>query len=336
MNALHMSRCHLFAGTLLAMACGGADDMPSGGPSVENGFPVPSIGWDPERYVAYRTPAGLVIDGRLDEPAWEAASWTADFVDIEGSARPHPRFRTRAKLLWDDASLYVAAQMEEPHVWGTLVERDAVIYYDNDFEIFIDPDGDTHQYFELEINALGTLWDLLLVKPYRDGGPAINGWYIRGLDAAVWVDGTLNQPSDQDRGWTVELAIPWAALAEAAHRPAPPEPGDQWRVNFSRVQWRTDTLNGAYTILRDTLPGRTRPEDNWVWSPQGLINMHYPEMWGLVQFAAAALEAIDYQPLYETGSTDANVPLAQGPSWRRSRRSAGCSSRMPTRCWSKG
>ncbi|NNG15525.1 MAG: carbohydrate-binding family 9-like protein [Gemmatimonadales bacterium] len=282
-----MIRISLLAGIVLALACGGPDAALSGDQSAETDFPVPSIDWSPERYVAYRTPTPLEVDGRLDEPAWEAASWTADFVDIEGSARQDPRFRTRAKMLWDDARLYVAAELEEPHVWGRLVERDAVIFYDNDFEIFIDPDGDTHQYYELEVNALGTVWDLLLVKPYRDGGPAINGWYVRDLEAAVWVDGTLNQPVDQDRGWTVEFAIPWAALAEAAHRPSPPEPGDQWRVNFSRVQWRTDTADGAYVVLRDTLPGRTRPEDNWVWSPQGLINMHYPEMWGLVQFAAS-------------------------------------------------
>ncbi|HSM17115.1 MAG TPA: carbohydrate-binding family 9-like protein [Gemmatimonadales bacterium] len=250
-------------------------------------LPVPAIDWDPERYVAYRTPAPLQIDGRLDEPAWEAAAWTADFVDIEGPLGSVPRFRTRAKLLWDDASLYIGAFLEEPQVWATLVERDAVIYRDNDFEVFIDPDGDTHHYYELEINALGTLWDLFLVKPYRDGGPAINGWYIRNLEAAVRVDGTLNQPSDIDRGWTVEIALPWPALAEAAHRPSPPEPGDQWRMNFSRVEWRADAMSDGYVVRIDTMPGRTRPEDNWVWSPQGLINMHYPEMWGLVQFSAA-------------------------------------------------
>ena len=65
--------------------------------------------------------------------------------------------------------------------------RDAVIYHDNDFEVFIDPDGDNHLYYELEINALGTEWDLLLVKPYRDGGPAVNAWDIQGLRTAVHV-----------------------------------------------------------------------------------------------------------------------------------------------------
>ena len=96
-------------------------------------------------------------------------------------------------MLWDDDNFYVAAELEEPDVWATLIERDSVIFRDNDFEVFIDPDGDTHAYYELEVNALGTLWDLLLIKPYRDGGPAIHGWDIAGLQSAVDVRGTRNR-----------------------------------------------------------------------------------------------------------------------------------------------
>ena len=73
-------------------------------------------------------------------------------LDIEGDAKPEPRYRTRAKMLWDDAFLYVAAELEEPHVWATLRQRDTVIFMDNDFEIFIDPDGDTYAYYEIEVN----------------------------------------------------------------------------------------------------------------------------------------------------------------------------------------
>jgi hypothetical protein len=188
-------------------------------------------------------------------------------------------------MLWDDHYFYIAAEMEEPHVWATLVDRDAVIFQDNDFEVFIDPNGDTHEYYELEVNALGTEWDLLLVKPYRDGGPAIDSWDIQGLKTAVAVDGTLNDPTDEDGGWSIEIAIPWTVLEECAHKPAPPEPGDQWRVNFSRVEWRADIKDGSYKKLTDLRTGKPFPEDNWVWSPQGLINMHYPEMWGIVQFS---------------------------------------------------
>ena len=282
----HKPQCPAAVHVLLVLtaACGIGSDQET---TVAHGepMPVPAIPWAPERYVAYQAEEPIAVDGHLDEDAWQAAEWTSDFVDIEGPIREAPRFETRAKMLWDSAYFYVAAEMEEPHVWGSLTERDAVIYYDNDFEVFIDPDGDTHEYYELEINALGTEWDLFLVKPYRDGGPALNAWDIQGLRTAVHVDGTLNDPVDTDVGWSVEIAIPWKVLAEAAHRGAPPQSGDQWRVNFSRVEWRTETVDGRYEKIEEPVAGRTRPEDNWVWSPQGLIAMHYPEMWGIVQFS---------------------------------------------------
>jgi hypothetical protein len=239
----------------------------------------------PRRYVAYRATTRLRVDGRLDEPAWAAAPWSEPFIDIEGETRLAPRFRTRAKMLWDDEYFYVAADMEEPDIWATLTERDSVIFHDNDFEVFIDPDGDTHAYYELEVNALNTLWDLMLIKPYRDGGPAINGWDIAGLQSAVDVRGTLNRPGDKDEGWSVEIALPWKILREASASRKTPQPGERWRVNFSRVQWDVDVAEGRY--VKRLTPGRTDPlpEHNWVWSPQGAINMHMPERWGYVQFS---------------------------------------------------
>src|SRR5829696_6582392 len=232
----------------------------------------------PKGYICHRLAGPITIDGRLDDRGWQGIPWTADFVDIEGAARSRPRFRTRARMAWDDRCFYVAAEMEEPHVWATLTGHDAVIFRDNDFEVFIDPDGDNHEYYEFEVNALNTGWDLLLAKPYRDGGPADNAWEIPGLRTAVAVDGTINDHRDTDRGWSVELAFPWAVLAEFAHRPSPPRDGDTWRVNFSRVEWDIEVAGGGYRKL----PGRK--EDNWVWSPQGAIDMHRPERWGFVQF----------------------------------------------------
>ena len=222
------------------------------------------------------------VDGKLDDAVWQAVPWSDDFVDIEGDAKPRPRFRTRVKMLWDAHYFYFAALMQEPHVWGTLTKHDAVIFHDNDFEVFIDPNGDNHEYYEFEINALNTGWDLFLPRPYKDGGRADNGWEIPGLKSAVNVAGTLNDPSDHDQGWSVEIAIPWNALRDFAHRPSPPHDGDQWRINFSRVEWQHEVEAGKYTKVTGTR------EDNWVWSPQGVIDMHRPERWGFVQFSEAA------------------------------------------------
>lgn len=239
----------------------------------------------PRHYVCYKTSVSLQVDGKLDDAAWTSAPWTTYFKDIEGGEKPGPRLETRAKMLWDEQYFYIGASLEEPDLWATLIQRDTVIFYDNDFEIFIDPDGDTHAYYELEINALETVWDLMLLKPYRDGGPAIDSWDIQGLKARVHLNGTLNAPQDRDEGWTVEIAIPWSVLEEAAPRGNRPLAGDQWRVNFSRVEWLLESEKARYKKAINPETGKTYHEKNWVWSPQGVINMHQPERWGFVQFS---------------------------------------------------
>jgi len=232
----------------------------------------------PQHYVCRHTDTPIVVDGKLDDPAWQSAAWTDYFVDIQGAAQPKPRFHTRAKMLWDDQFFYIAAELEEPHVWATLTNHDSVIFQDPDFEVFMDPRGETQPYYEFEMNALNSTWDLLLNKPYMDGGQPHNEWEITGAKTAVQIRGTLNNPADTDQGWTVELAFPWKVLSEHARHAGPPVEGEQWRIDFSRVEWPILITNG----MEQRIPG-TR-EANWIWSPPGVIDMHRPEMWGQVQF----------------------------------------------------
>lgn len=231
----------------------------------------------PRTYLCHYVSTPIVIDGKIGDPGWTNAPWTADFVDIQGDARPKPRFRTRVKMLWDDRYLYIAAELEEPDVWATLTNHDSVIFQDPDFEVFMNPNGETQPYYEFEMNALNTTWDLRLNKPYIDQGKPENSWES-GAQSAVHVMGTLNHPGDTDRGWTVEIAFPWTVISRDARHAGPPADGEQWRINFSRVEWHITTTNGVY----EKIPGL--PEDNWVWSPQGVVDMHRPEMWGLLQF----------------------------------------------------
>ena len=105
-------------------------------------------------YLCHKVSQPFELNGRLDKSPWTQAEWTEDFVDIEGDVKPKPRFRTRAKMLWDNEYLYIGAELEEPDVWANLTVRDSVIFQDNDFEIFIDPNGDNHLYAEFEMNAL--------------------------------------------------------------------------------------------------------------------------------------------------------------------------------------
>jgi hypothetical protein len=146
----------------------------------------------------------------------------------------------------------------------------------------------------------------------------VHPWDAKGLVTAIDVQGSMNDPRDDDRGWTLEWAIPWSALVppegvencpcdeEKARNGAVPKAGDTWRLNFSRVQWKHNfeplDANGQRTgpkrgptppandSIRQVPPAAYEktpktPEDNWVWSPQWVIDMHEPARWGFVTFA---------------------------------------------------
>lgn len=243
-------------------------------------YPVPA----PKGYICYQASEKITVDGKLSESEWAKAEWTDFFLDIIGPEGEPPLQQTRLKMLWDSNYFYFAVEMMEEHIWAKLTERDAVIYYDNDFEIFVDPDGDNHRYFELEINAFNTVWDLFLKRPYRDTTRVDNGFDMPNLLTAVKIYGTLNDPSDTDEKWTIEIAIPWKDIVEYMPGNRLPQNQQKWRINFSRVQWQTDTNNGIYEKKRQE-NGKLVPEYNWVWSPQWTINMHQPEFWGQVQFS---------------------------------------------------
>lgn len=223
---------------------------------------------DPHTYNCYRTTEKIKIDGKLNERSWQAAPSTEEFSDIRGAGYPEPAKKTTAKLLWNDTHLFIGATIEEDNIIARLKQRDTIIYHDNDFEVFIDPDGDGVNYFEIENNARGVVFDLMLDKGYRSGGSFFIPWNCEGLQLAVSCDGTLNKQNDKDKAWYVEMAIPFAALKRDFNDP---QDYKVWRLNFSRVEWMKE---GG-------------PEENWVWCPTGRVDMHMPERWGFLCFVDA-------------------------------------------------
>lgn len=239
----------------------------------------------PRSYVAYQVTEKPIIDGQLNETTWQDADWSEPFLDIQGPDLPTPNQLTQMKMLWDQENLYIGVKLNEKNIWATYTERESVIFHENDIEVFIDPDGDTHNYYEIEVNALGTLWDLLLTKPYKNGGKPINGWNINDLEYAIHLSGTINDPTDLDNYWSIEMAIPWKSLSQSGPSYKAPADGEQWRINFSRVQWQIAPNSNGYKKIINPKTGKSFPEDNWVWSAMGPINMHLPERWGYLQFS---------------------------------------------------
>ncbi len=258
-------------------------------------------------YTCYRTIDTIQLDGRLDEASWQKAPRSEPFVDIVSG---EPAWReTRVALLWDDDYLYFGFTAPEPDVVAKLTERDSKIYLDNDVEVFI---AGRDAYYEFEINARNTIYEVLWIwyDALKPGGPyepadwdvtkpnvatleGIGGhkhprgkrwgfldWDFPGLRHAVHVDGTLNNSADTDRGWTVELALPWKGLRLLADgRALPPAGGDVWRIDCSRFEHF------------DAEGKRLQRAAGWTWNRHGYYDSHIPERFTYVHFSESRVGA---------------------------------------------
>ncbi len=260
-------------------------------------------------YTCYRTPHRIIVDGDLTKSAWRNAPRSPRFVDMVTGEPAY--FDTRSAALWDDHAFYVAFWVDEPFVEAALTERDSLVFNENDVEIFIDG-GDC--YYEFEINALGTVYEVFFIwkDAYQRGGRfdvpefdplsrnaltfagdydrtgdtfwrgthprgprwAFRDWDFPGMRSAVRVDGRINERSVVDKGWTVELAFPWAGMKWlAGNRPVPPRDGDVWRMFFGRFEKLTPS-------------GReVQPHPAWCWNAHGVYDTHLPERWTCVHFS---------------------------------------------------
>jgi hypothetical protein len=245
------------------------------------------------------------IDGRLDKPAWRDAPGSPRFVDLVSGVPG--LLDTRMASLWDDEALYVAFWVSEPNVQARLAKRDSLVWTENDVEIFI---GGEDCYYEFEINALGTVYEVFYIwqdalkkgsrfdlpefdplarrvdvlggfqdamrygKHPRGARWAFMDWDLPGLRTAVQVQGTLNDSSDIDEGWTAEIAFPWRGLERlAGKRSVPPRDGDVWRMDFSRFE------------LLESSGVTVEPHPGWALNRHGVYDSHIPECFSFVHFS---------------------------------------------------
>jgi hypothetical protein len=174
-------------------------------------------------YRIHRARSPIVIDGLLAERAWDDAVKVALVRSTDGRAATWP---TEARLLWDDERLYAGFLCDDRNVSSRFSKDDEPLYTSNVVELFLNPKGDLLRYFEIELAPTNALFDASFTG--RRQGMDL-AWSSRAAHA-VHVDGTLNDPRDVDRGWTAELAIPFAALDNAK-----PKVGDVWRFNLYRL-----------------------------------------------------------------------------------------------------
>ncbi|MDP6018849.1 MAG: carbohydrate-binding family 9-like protein [Candidatus Latescibacteria bacterium] len=205
-------------------------------------------------YLVRHATEPILVDGRLDEFDWAAAP------QINGLERilndyGHVLHATRARMVWDDDALYIAFACRDPDMWALYTEEDDPMWSEEVVEAFIDPDGDGLDYLEVEVNPLNAIVDLHISSVQPAWVSAID-WDIAGLRTAVEVHGTVNDSTDLDVGWTVEMAIPWSAYSPTIVGGGRPSVGDRWRLNLYRIERGAGA--GVRAALRE-LEARSRP-----------------------------------------------------------------------------
>jgi hypothetical protein len=286
----------------------------------------------PRTYVAPRVPLhSITVDGNLGKEPWNDTriAWSAPFQDIQGGSSNDESIRddskipvTQFKAAWDEENLYVAAILHPADGIATeahFTDRNAPIYQrDSDFEVFVDPGGTTHNYKELEVNAINTVWNLLLDKPYGDGGQEHSGRIAKPGDDLYWevlnqrtaatvLEGELNDPKHRGALWCVEMSLSIRDLLDRCHPndALRPRTHSHWRINFSRVEKEGDI--------------------NWTWQPQvvwdpvlkafaGKVQMHLPDAWGYLVFGEA-LESMNVGGSNGCDASDNCHKQARDPSW---------------------
>ena len=204
-------------------------------------------------------PPPRIVCGGAALPSLSADAHTAFWLEREqvllrdvvtGAA---PQQATSVRLAWDADEMRVLFCATDEHIHATLTARDAPLYTEEVVEVFLDPVGDGECYFEIEVNPLNAVLDLVL-RRNRSGYVKDVSWNCEGLRTHV---------RREAAAWSAELSIPFRSLAATA-----PEPGETWRANFFRI---------------DRPPGI--PRELSAWSPTGLANFHMPERFGIIEFA---------------------------------------------------
>jgi hypothetical protein len=185
----------------------------------------------------------IAIDGKLDEDVWKTAPSTGPFVNVRtGKVDPAAAVQGEAKLLWDETSLYVGFTVQDKDIVGGFdkTAKDPHLWEKDCVELMIDPDGDgdNKDYYEIQIGPQNLVFDSRFDsynKP-RGGekGPFGHQDWTANLQSAVTIDGTLDKPGDDDKGYVVELKIPWKSFDKAGK--TPPAVGKEWRVNLYAMQ----------------------------------------------------------------------------------------------------
>ncbi|QDU96468.1 PQQ-dependent sugar dehydrogenase [Lignipirellula cremea] len=181
--------------------------------------------------------APITLDGVADEAVWKIAEPIDNFSVPWITPKRAALTATKARLLWDREYLYFFAQMTDSDLYADITDHDGELWRNDVFEIFLKPADQHPGYYEFQANAGGAVLDVFFP---RRGGHVFDRFKSDGdfdFQAKVKRQGTLNDWTDKDTGWSVEGRLRWRDFARTGGRP---NPGEIWKFAMCRYDYSVD------------------------------------------------------------------------------------------------
>jgi len=112
------------------------------------------------------SPNKVVVDGTLDDPAWQQAEQVFLKENISESIVVDSSSMTIVKTCYDEENLYIAFVCKDQDIWGAFTERDQYLWTEEAVEVFIDVDENINTYIEIEVSPNNTLFNSYIVDPF--------------------------------------------------------------------------------------------------------------------------------------------------------------------------
>lgn len=213
---------------------------------------------------AIYTSRSPIIDGTENDSIWQQIIPIVLKDNRSGNETQESELQTFVKACYDDSTLYFFFLCNDPDIWSSFTQRDEHLWENEAVEIFIDVDDVPETYVEIEVSPANVLFDSYIVDTVNIDVPKTALFNLKGVRTAVAVSGTLNKRGDKDANWTVEIAVPFADLANE---------------NINQVTTATEIRINFYRL--DENQGKERM--SYAWSPTG-GRFHKPSYFGNLTF----------------------------------------------------
>lgn len=174
--------------------------------------------WRPKVTSALKIEVPVVVDGRLDEPVWDAAPDATDFIQFQPSRGTPASATTVVKIMFDDEYFYfgfLCFDDEPEKITASLTKRDSELSADDSVYVMLDTFHDRRSGYFFVTNLLGTQWDGRLADNGRTEDNTWDGIWQSAAQRTEW-------------GWSVEIAVELKTIKY------PPGEDRTWGMNLGR------------------------------------------------------------------------------------------------------